>query len=323
MYVVVANLFEGGVPDLWMSLVRHFFPALMVYGFMYKLLPNRLNIYALIALALVYTLWCNLRTPDLYGTSYHFWMNIFINVWTYFIIICLFQGKFWKKFIIWWYFDVVKTLSEAVAYAPILLYSAYRGFRGEQSETVLSAESDIMPKLLYMFIFFTLFALLGLLSVALWRRLLLKKFQPFYLLFIVLPMGLRYSLSQVFRPNMGDWFFGILINFTHDVETIYAGLSLFGIALGLVASVTTLYYVLSYDKRAAIEAELRDAKRAMELEQARSGEAEARSEELAKIRHDFNNQLASVIQLVRAREDGTAREIITALTKEINGARNG
>jgi sensor histidine kinase regulating citrate/malate metabolism len=60
----------------------------------------------------------------------------------------------------------------------------------------------------------------------------------------------------------------------------------------------------------------------MELEQARYGEVEKRSEELAKIRHDFNNQLASIIQLVRTGEDGAAQEMISALTNEINGEPN-
>jgi hypothetical protein len=120
---------------------------------------------------------------------------------------------------------------------------------------------------------------------------------------------------------MGDLFFGILINFVHDVETVYSILSLFGIALGLISGAAILFYILSYDKKAAIEAELTEAKRVMELEQARYIEVERQSEELAKLRHDFNNQLSSITHLVRAGESAAAREIISALTNEINRTR--
>ncbi|MDR1060500.1 MAG: hypothetical protein LBL83_04645 [Clostridiales bacterium] len=318
---IVASLLEQGAWTLLLTLAIHFFRAFIVYYFMYSVLPSRLNILALAAMALVYAAWCMLRLngdPSLLGTRYHFWMNMFINAWTYFIITFLFQGKFWKKLITWWYIDVVKSLAEAVAYVPVMFCGASRGFRGEWSEVALSLESDITLKLLFALVNFALYALLGFLSLAVWRRLMLKKFEPFHLLFIALPMALKYTLSHVFRPSMGDWFFGIIYSFVPDVSAAYTILSLLGIALAFLAGVATLYYVLSYDKRAAIEAELRDAKRSMEIEQARRTEVERRGEELARLRHDFNNQLASIVQLARAGEDGTAQEIISALSNEIN-----
>jgi hypothetical protein len=316
---IVASLLEQGAWSLLLTFAIHFFPAFIVYYFMHRVLPSRLNSPALAAMALVYAMWCMLRGgPGLLGTRYHFWMNMFINAWTIFVIVFLFQGKFWKKLITWWYIDVVKSLSRAAAYVPILSWSAFRGFRGEWSEMVLSVESDIALRLLFALVYFALYALFGFLSITVWRRLLLKKFEPFHLLFVALPMALKYTLSHVFQPSMGDWFFGIIYSFVPDISAAYAILSLLAIALGLAAGAATLYYVLSYDRRAAIEAELRDAKRTMELKQARRAEVERRGEELARLRHDFNNQLASIVQLARAGEDGTAQEIISALSNEIN-----
>jgi hypothetical protein len=324
MNAVIAELLQKDAPDLLISFVKPFFFELMGYALMAKLLPNRLNIYAIAGLALVYATWINLRSPALFGTNYHFWMNLFINAFTWGIILLLFKGKIWKRFMIWWYCDIIKTLCESVAYAPFLLYAARNGAGvGAWSEIIASIEADTLTKLLYALICLAAFLLFGLLSLALLRRLLLKKFQPFYLLFIILPMGQRYALSRVSRPSMGDWFLGILINFIDDVERIYDILSLFGIAAGLISAVMILYYVLSYDKRTAIEAELTEAKRAMELDRARRSEVERRSEELAKLRHDFNNQLASVVQLVRAGEDGAAQEMISALTDEVNRTEEG
>jgi hypothetical protein len=318
MYAVWLDLLEKGVPNLILAFVTPFISAFFLYFFMGKLLPSRLHVWGLSALALVYTLWYNLRDPELFGTGYHLLMNIFINFWTLFIIIFVFQGKFWRKLIVWWYFDIIKAMCQAVSYVPILLYHTGRGFSGDWGSVILSVESGTLLQLLYMLTFIPLFLLMGFLSLTIWRQILMRKFYPFYLLIVALPMGLRYSLARVIHPNMGDLFFGILVNFVADTATSYDILSLFGISLSLVASIAVLYYTLSQDRRAAVEAELRESKRVMELEQVRYGEMEQRSEELAKIRHDFNNQLALIVQLVRDGEDSTAQEIITALRSDIN-----
>ncbi|MDR1615397.1 MAG: hypothetical protein LBR98_00015 [Syntrophomonadaceae bacterium] len=317
MEAVFEHLLEMGLPNLILSFVEPFLSSFTIYFFMRKLLPTRLNFYALFTLSFIYALWFNLRTPDLLGTAYHFGMNMFINAFTYFIIIFLFQGKFWRKLIVWWYFDIIKTMCQAVAYVPILLYYVDRGFGSEWIHVVTSVESGTALRFVFIFTFISLFLLLGFLSLTIWRRILMRKFHPFYLLFIALPMGFKYSLAHVIPPNMGDWFLGIASIFVDDVSIAYNILSLFGISISLVASTAVLYYVLSYDKRAAIEAELGEAKRMMELEQARYSEMEQRSEELAKIRHDFNNQLASIVQLVHTGEDNAARDMIHALSLEI------
>ena len=203
-----------------------------------------------------------------------------------------------------------------------LIYRTYSGLHGDWAQIVSSVESDTMLNLIHIVAFIPLFLLFGFLSLTIWRRLLLQKFQPFYLLFIVLPLGQRYSLAHVIHPSMGDLIFGILINFVPDAGTIYYILSLFGIFISLAATVAILYYVLSYNKREAVEAELRETKRVMEREQAHYRELEQRCEELAKIRHDFNNQLASVTQLVRSGDRTSAQDLIGALSQEINNTKN-
>lgn len=320
MFDVVMILLERGAPSLLVSFGRPFFSVMTGYYFMCKLLPNRLNICKLISLSLVYALWFNLRTPALLGTGYHLWMTIFINVWTPFILIFLFKGRFWRRVIVYWYFDIIKAICEAIALVPFLLYHAHRGFRGEWAGIVSSVELSAMPNLFYTLVFLSLFLLFGFLSLKIWHKLLLHKFQPFYLLFILLPLGQMYSLALVIHPNMGNPLFGIALNFASDVDTLYYIFSLFGISLSLVADVAILYYLFSYSKRAVIEAELRETKRIMELEQSQYRELEQSREELEKIRHDFSNQLASITRLIRSGEDGPARELLDSLGKEINKA---
>lgn len=314
---IVMKLLENGLPHLLVSFSGPFFSFMIGYYFMHKLLPNRLNIFSLSALSLVYVLWYHLRVPDLLGTRYHLWMTIFVNALTFFILIFLFHGKLWRKLIIWWYFDVIKTMCEAVSYVPILLYYADSDFRSEWAEIVSSVESSTLLKLIYVSVFLSFFLLLGFLSLKVWRRVLLQRFQPFYLLFLALPLGQRFALSNVIHPNMGNPLFSIFISFASDVTELYYGLSLLGVFICIVVDAAILYYAVSLYKKAAIETELHETKRVMELEQVRYMELEQRSEELAKIRHDFNNQLASVTQLVRTGDKASAQELIDALSKEI------
>lgn len=316
------SLFDGEILTLIVLVSRRFFSAMIQYHFMRKLLPNRISHYRLIAISCVFTVWYILRDPALLGTSSHLWMNLFINGFTYFIIIFLFGGKFWRKLIVWWYFDIIKTMCEAVSYVPILLYCTSQGLNTNWAWITSSVESDVLFGFFHLSFFLPLFFLLCFLSLTIWRKILMDKIHPFYLLFITLPMGLRYSLTRVFRPSMGDGFLVILICFIPDINQCYDILSLFGISLGLVSSLAILYYVIYYNKRAEFEAELRQTKRAMELEQAKYSEIEERSEELVKIRHDFNNQLASVRRLVRMGDKVTAKELMDALSAEINNTEN-
>ena len=314
---VIAHLMDMSVPSLFLSSARHFFAALLIFYLMHKLLPNRLNIYSITAIALVFMLWNNLKSNDLFGSGYHIFMNVFINAWTWLILLFLFKGKLWRRYIVWWYFELVKLMCEALANVPVLLFIKRNDLPGEWNHMIELRESETALTLLFLLTLIALFVLFGYLSLTIWRRILMKRFHAFYLVLIALPMGQRYALARVVRPNMGDQFFMVLVNFVDSANMAYDILSIFGIFASLAVTVAILYYILSHDKRTAVEAQLSEAKHQMELEQTRYIEMEQRNEELAKIRHDFNNQLASIIQLVRVGEDNTARSIISALSNEI------
>lgn len=318
MDAAVMGLFQRDIPTFLISLCGPFFSTVIIYYFMCKLLPNRLNLYGLIAISLVYSMWFNLRDPALLGTAYHLWMNIFINLWTPFILVFLFQGKFWRRVIVYWYFDIIKVICEAMAFIPIMLYQARHGFHGQWAWIVSSTETSVMAKLVYTLTYLSIFLMISSFSLKIWRRILLKKFQPFYLLFILLPMGQMFSLALLIRPNMGNLLFGILLNFAPDTETLYRFLALFGILLCLVADIALLAYTISHEKKASLEEELHEIRYVTELEQAHYQELEQRRDELAKLRHDFNNQLAAISHLARSGDEGAAQALIESLSREIN-----
>jgi len=88
-----------------------------------------------------------------------------------------------------------------------------------------------------------------------------------------------------------------------------------------VAIIGLLYYVVSLENKAKLEEELRDIRYRMELEQAHYKSVEIRQEELARIRHDFNNQLAVICSLMESGEDSEAQQIIRQLGDDIAATR--
>ena len=317
MGAIITDWLDMGLINLFFSFAAPFLYAFLPYRFMWKLIPSRFNFYTLAALALVYALWANLRQPDLFGTNYHFWMNLFINALTLFTITFLYSGKFWQKLLIWWFFELMKAMCQAIAYIPAILYFGYIGTHPEWSLFVSSVAASPALQSITLLSFLAVFLLLGSLSVKILRGGDMRRFSAFYIVIVTLTMGHVYSLSRVIHPSMGDLVFGILIRFVPDATTAYDILALSGIAAGFAASAALFYYIVSLDMKAAIDAQLQEVKRTMELEQSHYHDITRRNEELAKIRHDFSNHVASVIRLARNGERKAAQELIDALRDEI------
>lgn len=323
MIDIARKLLELGLPNLLVSFSTPFFSFMLGYYFMKKLLPNRLNFFVLGILSFIYALWYHLRAPDLLGTRYNLFMTIFVNAMTYFILVFLFKGKLWRKVLVWWYFDVFKTMCEAIAYVPILLYLSSGGTRESWVEVVAAVNAGAALKLVYTLLLLSTFYMLGVFSLKVWRKVLLERFELFYLLFLALPLGLRFALSNVIHPNMGNPFFSIFIYFMPDKTRVYQLFSLTGILVCLLADAAILFYAISLYKKSEIDAQIQETARIMEREQARYREIEQRSDALAKIRHDFNNQLSTIAQLARLGDDGAALGLIDALAKEIQDTDAG
>lgn len=91
--------------------------------------------------------------------------------------------------------------------------------------------------------------------------------------------------------------------------------------LGCASALFLLYYVISLEKKAALEEELRDIHSQMELEQAHYRAVEARREELSRIRHDFNNQLAAIGLLMQSGSQADAQSMLQRLSADIAATR--
>ena len=138
--------------------------------------------------------------------------------------------------------------------------------------------------------------------VVLGRMISARKFQPFHVVFMVFP------ISQLILVYCG--IFNILNIFW-----------VLGVLLGLGAEIALLGYTIAQEKKAALEEELSKTRHTMELEHAHYKAVEERQEEMARIRHDFNNQLATIGQLIRQGESGDAKHMIGLLADGISRTR--
>lgn len=87
--------------------------------------------------------------------------------------------------------------------------------------------------------------------------------------------------------------------------------------LGGGATVILLYYIVSLEEKDILREQVRELRHAMELEQAHYRLVEERREELARIRHDFNNHLSAIGRLVAGGELEDAQRMVTLLRENI------
>ena len=78
----------------------------------------------------------------------------------------------------------------------------------------------------------------------------------------------------------------------------------------LVADIVYLYFMADLEKKAALEREVSSLKYARQLEEQHFKQIEEKRYEVAKIRHDINNQLASIKSMVHSRHIEQAEELI-------------
>jgi len=90
-----------------------------------------------------------------------------------------------------------------------------------------------------------------------------------------------------------------------------------GAIIGFISIAVLLVVMVEQDKKLTLQEELRATRHTMELQQSHYKELESRREALSKIRHDFNNQLAAISQLIHTGQQDSAHDLITTLSHEI------
>lgn len=264
------------------------FSNLLLLLFPAQIVPLKLSKPKTVLLAALYSLFV---IPKFYFGIFSYPVYL-INIGALAILVAMpflvYEGKLWKRLLVFFWFWILQFSSDA----------CMTGFVTADGDTTYVQLWTWNEWLRYWFI--SLFLYLSFCSVSLLalRMMTMRKFRFFYLLFLLYPLSLFFFIySRVFPLNNGFWFTGL--------------------GLGVVAELFLLFYTINQEKKAELEEELKSVRHRMELEQTHYQMVEERREELAKIRHDFNNYLAAIGRLVRMGENEDAWRLIGQLTEDI------
>lgn len=89
------------------------------------------------------------------------------------------------------------------------------------------------------------------------------------------------------------------------------------ICLGCGATIILLYYIISLEEKDILKEKVQELRHTIALEQAHYRTVEERQEELARIRHDFNNHLSAIGRLAEAGEMEDVRQMIMRLKEDV------
>ena len=89
----------------------------------------------------------------------------------------------------------------------------------------------------------------------------------------------------------------------------------------IVADIVYMYFISDIEKKAVLEREVNSLKYARQLEEQHFKQIEEKRYEVAKIRHDINNQLASIKSMVHSRHIEQAEELIGELENTVRNTQ--
>lgn len=209
-----------------------------------------------------------------------------------------FRDKLWKKILLFILFNVI-------SYIGSIFGALFMGYAGESFDA--SFNSSIM--LATVAVNTAVVIILLVLLLVAWNRFVSHKTAARHIvIFFIFPlsqMTMLYAFNDTtcIAPSSGSIF-------------ICAG-----IILGFIADFILLYVLMEQDRKEALEKQLQELETLHRVENVHYQDIEARREEMAKIRHDFNNQLITAYHLTEQAEPERARALLDALRANLIGIK--
>ncbi|MBR5127045.1 MAG: GHKL domain-containing protein [Roseburia sp.] len=214
--------------------------------------------------------------------------------------IILFKDKAWTKvfIVIMYYVSVI--VAEIITFSILGDSVVGLDFFGDSLEALI-------VNLLVMIISFCMLGVL----VIVWNLLLKKQYVPKNIvLFLLFPIG-QICMIDIWSKQLqhGDMQFQSQFNM------------FLGLFIGFVADAILFYVMLMQGEREEVKRQLAETEKLMELERNYYQSVKERQEEVAKIRHDFNNQLTAALQMVQSGEQEQSKELLEELRKAVENSR--
>lgn len=211
-------------------------------------------------------------------------------------IFVAFRDKPWKKCLLFLLFTAVTEISEV----PVRYLSGYTGISFDASfdslEMVFSVAATSATLLMF-----------SALLLIVWTRFIARKttVRRIHIFFI-------FPFSQLF----------LLFAFSGSIPEAPSVASLFasvGALLGLLADYILLYILMGQGQKETLAQKLQELETLQRVEEVHYQAIEARRGEMAKLRHDFSNQLMTAYHLVEQGETKQARGLLDALRANLSG----
>lgn len=87
-----------------------------------------------------------------------------------------------------------------------------------------------------------------------------------------------------------------------------------------VCSMALILVLFGFSEKNEVKLEMEEIERQMSLEQVTYSDIEEKRELMAKIRHDYNNQLSSVLALIHMKRTKEAEKMLTELVEKLDEA---
>lgn len=206
-----------------------------------------------------------------------------------------FKDKLWKKLLLFILFIGVTEVSEF----PLRYLMGYTGIS-------FDASFDSLNMVLFVAAATAIALIFSSLLLIVWTRLIAHKttVRRIYIFFI-------FPLSQLF----------MLFAFSDSIPqapSVGSLLASVGVLLGLLADYILLYILMEQSQKQTLARKLKELETLYQVENVHYQAIEARRDEMAKLQHDFNNQLVTAYHLVEQGDKEQSRALLDSLKANIS-----
>lgn len=241
---------------------------------------------------------CGELSPLFHGMGYIQMAIIFL-----FLFYC-FHSQWWKKLLAYFLYMIAAHLSEGIVFPLFEMLGIRYNSDFNSYEMLILQTAVCMVSMCF-----------SLVLVFLWNRVEKQRKVPLRAwIYLSVPIS---QLLMVW--NVAESFWG---DYTGMLPTVA------GCVLGFVADIMLFYFLMEQGEKEALARQLQELETLRSTEKLHYNTILSRREELAKIRHDFNNQLTAALHLAENGDHVRAKELLQqmkngiAQTKEIDFCEN-
>ncbi|MBQ8546932.1 MAG: sensor histidine kinase [Lachnospiraceae bacterium] len=210
-------------------------------------------------------------------------------------VLVLFKDKVWEKILSVLLWMIVATVSELILCVGI----------GEQVLELDFLGDDPVAMIYEVLMYIIHFSLLAVVAVV-WKWVKTKSIPKKIWIFLLFPIS-QYLMIRNFPTDM------IRGKVTYE----YPWQALCSLLLGIAADVILFYVMFTQGEKEKIKQQLAETEKLMEMEKGYYETIEIHREEMAKIRHDFNNQLTAALHIAKNGEGEKSVELLEQLREAI------